>query len=487
MVSKESNNETSQLLEIAKQAAIKHLFVYYKEMPPVTIKIFLACISQATILKKEERFSLSNRPSIRSLASSCNLSKDTVQKAIQYLTERGLLDEDQPTLMLDKATKYFNYSYLEEKITLLENDNDKDKSSEDTFLEEFDKKSLITLENKLDDELILLYQKGVKESFTEIYNRYFESVRIQICKQLPEGESYDLAQEVFLELMEKLKTFQVNGQAKFSTWIYKFTKLFLANARRKIKREVQLSEDFDIEEVIRLTSPQKQITPYLLTLDKIHQECVLLHYYEGLSYENISVKLGIDKKLVRTYLQTARRHIRSLLNTEKNKIINDEYIENKVNKKLDEKLDKKLDNLLYNKFFYSTLENKAIEVKKIGGSFVVCILYWNLTKNYDTLDNSVVEKLSSLIINNIRNVEDQAFNLGEQYFAIVFSNIYINNAKNLIRIIMDNAKEELELYLEMSCLMSEYKPNKSLKIMLKTLQTKLQIATLYTDTIFFVD
>lgn len=485
MVSKESNNETSQLLEIAKQAAIKHLFVYYKEMPPVTIKIFLACISQATILKKEESFSLSNRPSIRSLASSCNLSKDTVQKAIQYLTERGLLDEDQPTLMLDKATKYFNYSYLEEKITLLKNDsyNNKDKSDGITFLEEFNKKNLTTLESKLDDELILLYQKGVKESFTEIYTRYFESVRIQICKQLPEGESYDLTQEVFLELMEKLKSFQVNGQAKFSTWIYKFTKLFLANARRKIKREVQLSEDFDIEQVIRLTGPQKQITPYLFTLDKMQQECVLLHYYEGLSYENISVKLGIDKKLVRTYLQTARRHIRSLLNPEKNKKINNKYIENKV----DKKTTKKLENLLYNKFFYSTLEKKAIEVEKIGGSFVICILYWNLTKNYVGLDNSTVEKLSSIIINNIRNIEDQAFNLGDQYFAIVFSNMYINSVKEIIRIIIDNSKEELGSHLEMSCLMSEYKLNKSLKLILRTLQTKLQIATLYADTIFFVD
>ncbi|MFY9227145.1 MAG: sigma-70 family RNA polymerase sigma factor [Blastocatellia bacterium] len=480
---KESNDETSQLLEIAKQAAIKHLFVYYKEMPPVTIKIFLACISQATILKKEKSFSLSNRPSIRSLASSCNLSKDTVQKAVQYLTERGLLDEDQPTLMLDKATKYFNYSYLEEKIILLEIDYSKDKSSEVTFLEEFNKKNLAILENKLDDELILLYQKGVKESFTEIYKRYFETIRMQICKQLPEGESYDLAQEVFLELMEKLKTFQVNGQAKFSTWIYKFTKLFLANARRKIKREVQLSDDFDIEQVIRLTSPQKQIAPYLLTLDKIQQECVLLHYYEGLSYENISVKLGIDKKLVRTYLQTARRHIRSLLNPEKNKTINNKSIENKI----DKKIAKKLDNLLYDKFFYSTLEKKVIEIEKIGGSFVICILYWNLTKNYEGLDNSVVEKLSSLIINNIRSIEDQAFNLGDQYFAIVFSNMYINSVKEIIRIIMNNSKEELGSHLEMSCLMSEYKPNKSLKLILQTLQTKLQIATLYADTIFFVD
>lgn len=484
MVINEGNYETNQLLEIAKQAAIKHLFVYYQEMPPTTIKIFLACISQATIVKKEESFSLSNRPSIRSLAINCKLSKDTVQKALQYLTERGLLDENHPTLLLDKATKCFKYTDFAGQLVLLESNNsitNKSKNTEIDFLEEAKENNLNTLSSKLDDELILLYQKGFKESFTEIYKRYFESVRIQISKQLPEEESYDLTQEIFVELMEKLKTFQVNGQARFSTWIYKFTKLFLANARRKIKREVQLADNFDIGQIIRLTSPQKQITPYLFTLDKMQQECVFLYYYEGLSYENISIQLGIDKKLVRSYLQTARRHIRSLLSSEQNKVVNNEYIENKVNKKTD----KKLENLLYNKFFYSTLEKKAIEIEKIGGSFVICLLYCNLTKNYDALD--VVEKLSSLIINNIRNIEDQAFNLDDQYFAIVFSNIYINSVKEIIRIIMDNAKEQLGLYLEMSCLMSEYKPNKSLKVMLKTLQTKLQIATLYTDTIFFVD
>ena len=484
MTTKEGNYETNQLLEIAKQAAIKHLFVYYQEMPPTTIKIFLACISQATIVKKEESFSLSNRPSIRSLANNCKLSKDTVQKAIQYLNERGLLDENRPTLLLDKATKYFKYSDLSGQLILLENKNSVTDNSEHTetdFLEETKENNLNILSNKLDDELILLYQKGFKESFTEIYKRYFESVRIQISKQLPEEESYDLTQEVFVELMEKLKTFQVNGQARFSTWIYKFTKLFLANARRKMKREVQLADNFDIGQIIRLTSPQKQITPYLFTLDKMQQECVFLHYYEGLSYEDISIKLGLDKKVVRTYLQTARRHIRSLLSPEKSKTTNEQYLEETIEEKIN------IENLFYDKYFYSTLEKKVIEAEKIGSSFVICILYWKLNKNYMGLDNDIVDKLSNLIINNIRNIEDQAFNLGRQHFAIVFSNIYINSVKEIIKRVMNNAKEELGSYVEMSCLMSEYKPSKSLKLILKTLQTKLQIATLYTDTIFFVD
>ncbi|MEW6738195.1 MAG: sigma-70 family RNA polymerase sigma factor, partial [Acidobacteriota bacterium] len=373
--SRQSAMVETKLLEIARQAATTHLFSCYHSLSPTAIKVFLACIEQASLVKYKDSFCLGNRPSIRILAKKCALSKTTVQNALQSLTAAGLVAGNLIVVRLDEPTHYFKGDYISDSLKLYAA-NPTDQAfvatahNDDAVIESttmLPAKITVATEVALptksivqhsDSDLIMRYQAGDQEAFATLYQRHFDSLCSYACRYLSESAAHDMVQQIFIDLMEKLKVFRVDGKAKFTTWLYKFTELSLANLRRKNSREMQIValDNFDVKAVIRLTSPQQQIMPYLLTLDEKQQECVYLHYYEGLTYKDISEQLGIEEKLVRNYLQTARRHIRVLL------------------KKDEQSPDTAKDlDTLYNKFFYAALEKEKRRADLEKNNFILCL------------------------------------------------------------------------------------------------------------------
>jgi RNA polymerase sigma-70 factor, ECF subfamily len=450
MSSKEKEKVAPQLLlELARQAVLKHLLLNYRTLTPTAIKVLIACLDHTTLVEGLEIFSLSDRPSIRNLAKECQLSKATVQSALQILNGAGLIQNGQLVLLLDKASVFFQYNLqanqvslsavlptnLPANVTVNANTNANAPSlpaatmalpllptmAEPLTAEPLMAAPLATATPSAtpgneqsprcrDLDLIALYQTGDQDAFAELYQRHFESVRTQVSRHLPGNDSYDVVQQVFLGLMEKLKDFKLDGSAKFSTWLYKFTEFSIANARRKHNREMQftsLPDNFDVQMRMRLTGPRQQIMPYMLKMNKEQQECVYLHYYEGLSYQDISRQLDIDEKIVRNNLQTARRQLRDLVKAPTES--------------------KNPAHTISNKFFLAALEKEQQSAERENREFTLCL--FSLKPAFTSL---LAEVLGQLSANSQNSSTTAAFALGPEQFALILPATTAAEAQKLL-------------------------------------------------------
>lgn len=90
---------------------------------------------------------------------------------------------------------------------------------------------------KLSDEgLITKVAEGDETSFTRLVKQYQNRVHSTIYRYVQDASAtQDLAQEVFIKVWEKAKTFK--GKSSFSTWLYRIVVNHCLNYRLKRKRE----------------------------------------------------------------------------------------------------------------------------------------------------------------------------------------------------------------------------------------------------------
>jgi RNA polymerase sigma-70 factor, ECF subfamily len=101
-------------------------------------------------------------------------------------------------------------------------------------------------------DLIQLLQKGNPTVYKELVRQYSNPV-IQICYKfvLKQQDAEDIAQEVFIEVYQSIKSFR--GESKLATWIYRIavTKcLDELKKRNRKKRLVAFGKILGLEEVV---------------------------------------------------------------------------------------------------------------------------------------------------------------------------------------------------------------------------------------------
>lgn len=141
-------------------------------------------------------------------------------------------------------------------------------------------------------------------------------------------DAADLAQEAFLNAWRGLARFQ--GQASFSTWLYRLTSNACIDFLRREKRRSTLSLTLEAdEEESRQTevsderwSPEalldrqeslQAVRRALGQLSDEHREVLLLRELEGLSYREIAQALGLEEGTVKSRIARARLALRDFL------------------------------------------------------------------------------------------------------------------------------------------------------------------------------
>jgi RNA polymerase sigma-70 factor, ECF subfamily len=134
------------------------------------------------------------------------------------------------------------------------------------------------------------------------------------------GTSSDLTQEVFVTAYTKLDSFK--GRSSFKTWIFTIAVnkckdylkswhyrnmvvnekvLFFMKDRGKTPEEHAIDEDVNSE-----------ILAAILTMPLKYREVFLLHYYQDLSLQEISLTLGIPIATVKTRLFRGKEKIKTI-------------------------------------------------------------------------------------------------------------------------------------------------------------------------------
>lgn len=167
---------------------------------------------------------------------------------------------------------------------------------------------MINLAIKLltDDEIIQKYEVGeIDEATLQLVNKYKNFVYLTAYRYVKNHfDAEDLAQDVFIKALEKIKSFRKESSLK--TWLYRITINFAKNHLRKKKFYSALSffttndqESVEKDFPIKVNPPELETNEVeevflkaVASLPEKQREVFALRFFEELNYESISKLLG---------------------------------------------------------------------------------------------------------------------------------------------------------------------------------------------------
>ena len=178
------------------------------------------------------------------------------------------------------------------------------------------------------DELIRRYQAGQTDLFGALFERYKDYVyRVAYSLTRHAQESEEVVQEAFLDVLRALPRYQVEGPARFETWLYRVTtNRCKMRWRRKRLPTVEWDDvgeqlaqvpderpERDPEEASRRAETRRCIWRAVGRLSEPYREVVLLRYGQGFSYQEIADALSLSLGTVKSRLNAAHRELQTLI------------------------------------------------------------------------------------------------------------------------------------------------------------------------------
>lgn len=163
---------------------------------------------------------------------------------------------------------------------------------------------------------------GDEELFEILVRRYQEKVfrlAASILGRGADSEAEDAAQEVFVVVLRRLKTFR--RESAFSTWLYRVARNQIIDYRRSVARHLPEVSEHALRTVpdrYGLADPQKMVSAIqkrarlLRHVDRLSEPqrvVVHLYYWQGQSVAEISELLGLRPGTVKSHLFRARQRL----------------------------------------------------------------------------------------------------------------------------------------------------------------------------------
>ena len=129
-------------------------------------------------------------------------------------------------------------------------------------------------------------------------------------------DAADIAQTVFLRVFRALGSY--DPQYRFFSWVYRITVNESISHLRRWSREVAVDREIGIvtetaSDCALRSERNEQLNEELMRLSPDYRVAVVLKYYIGLSYKEMSDVLRIPEKTVKSRLFTARHRLRDAL------------------------------------------------------------------------------------------------------------------------------------------------------------------------------
>lgn len=166
-----------------------------------------------------------------------------------------------------------------------------------------------------DEQLMLDFQRGSKEAFTELFARYREPIYGFFRRRLADAaRAEELAQETFLAVLSAMTRYE--PRALFRTYLYGIAFMQLLAERRKSAQRLAILDltpadppsPADTETTVAIRQACEK-------LGADEREVLMLREYEQLSYGEIGALLRVPVNTVRSRLFRARLALKELLAT----------------------------------------------------------------------------------------------------------------------------------------------------------------------------
>jgi RNA polymerase sigma-70 factor (ECF subfamily) len=166
-----------------------------------------------------------------------------------------------------------------------------------------------------DEALMLDYQRGSRDAFEELFERYRGPLsgffRRRILRQ---ERAEDLVQETFLAVIRATSRYEPRSLVR--TYLYGIALKLLAEERRRQAKDAPVPESSP--EPVAEDAPETVlwVRQAVDKLDSIDREVLMLREYEQLSYSEIAHLLRLPMNTVRSRLFRARMALKDCLEPE---------------------------------------------------------------------------------------------------------------------------------------------------------------------------
>ncbi|MFH0892438.1 MAG: RNA polymerase sigma factor [Candidatus Falkowbacteria bacterium] len=178
------------------------------------------------------------------------------------------------------------------------------------------------MQDKTDQELVALTLEN-QGNFLYLLKRYEDKLKRYILRisNVSGEEAEDILQDTFIKVYQNLNDF--DPSLKFSSWIYRIThnEVISHHRRRQARPEgyrMEISEelanklaaDLDTEREIDLGLLRDNLEAALLNIDEKYREVIILKFFEGLDYREISDVLKKPVGTIGTLINRAKNKLR---------------------------------------------------------------------------------------------------------------------------------------------------------------------------------
>lgn len=169
-----------------------------------------------------------------------------------------------------------------------------------------------------DEQWVSDYKKsGDLAVLGKLYQQYMPLVYGVSLKYFKDEEqSKDAVMEIFEELIQKLKVYDV---ANFKSWLYVLSRNYCLMQLRKKQKSVEVNMDDSFVELAHLSHHDdgQQKEWYLMAMEKCletltdeQKTSVNLFYLQQQSYTQVAQNTGYDLKKVKSYIQNGKRNLK---------------------------------------------------------------------------------------------------------------------------------------------------------------------------------
>jgi RNA polymerase sigma-70 factor (ECF subfamily) len=153
---------------------------------------------------------------------------------------------------------------------------------------------------------------GDIESFGELCRRYYAAMAAVAYAVLNDHQlAEDAAQESFARALVRIKS--LNDRAKFAPWLAAICRNVAKDMVAAKARQICTEDISQVDKAVNPNESSRTIRRAIETLPDSTKELVVLRYYDGLSYEQISTVLGISKASINGRLTRAKRKMAEYL------------------------------------------------------------------------------------------------------------------------------------------------------------------------------
>jgi RNA polymerase sigma-70 factor (ECF subfamily) len=160
--------------------------------------------------------------------------------------------------------------------------------------------------------LIEAATSGDIESFGELCRRYYAAMAAIAYAVLSDHQlAEDAAQESFARALVRIKS--LKERAKFAPWLAAICRNVAKDMVATKARQMSTEDVSQVDKVENHDENDRLIRRAIEQLPKSAKDLVVLRYYDGLSYEQISSVLGISEASINGRLTRAKRKMADYL------------------------------------------------------------------------------------------------------------------------------------------------------------------------------